>query len=111
MAARLIEVRVNCPARETAERIAAICLADRLAASANILAPIESSYRWKGVIEKASEVPVVFKTRAELFDALCAKVKSGHPYEIPGIAATELAFVDKPYADWLIQETREPSQQ
>ena len=111
MAVRLIEVRVNCPARETAERIAAACMTERLAASANILAPIESSYWWKGTVEKASEVPVVFKTRAELFDALCAKVKSSHPYEIPGIAATELALVDKPYADWLIEQTREPSEQ
>jgi periplasmic divalent cation tolerance protein len=108
MATRFIDVWVNCPDRETAEHIAAVCMKERLAACANILAPIESAYWWKGTIERTQEVPLILKTRAALFDALCAKVKSSHPYDVPSIIATELPFVDKDYADWLIEETKEP---
>jgi periplasmic divalent cation tolerance protein len=108
MAARFIDVWVNCPDRETAERIASGCLGDRLTACANILAPIESTYRWQGVVKRAREVPLLMKTRAELFDSLAAKVRSAHPYDVPSIVATELSHIDKGYAEWLARETKEP---
>jgi periplasmic divalent cation tolerance protein len=53
-------------------------------------------------------VPLVLKTRASLFDALCKMVKAMHPYQVPGIAATELTFIDGSYAEWLNAETSEP---
>jgi periplasmic divalent cation tolerance protein len=105
-AERLIDVWVNCPDRETAERIADACVEDRLAACANIFAPISSVYRWKGTIERADEVPLLLKTRAALFDALSARVKALHPYEVPSIVAADLPLVEKDYAEWLLQETR-----
>ena len=107
MAERLVDVWVNCPDRVTAERIADACVTARLAACANIFAPIFSIYRWKGAIERAEEVPLVLKTRAELFEALSARVKALHPYEVPSIVATELPLVEKDYADWLAAETQE----
>jgi len=106
--ARFIDVWVNCPDRATAEAIASACVGERLAACANILAPISSVYRWKGAVERAEEDPLVLKTRTELFDALAAHVKAGHPYEVPSIVATDLPHVEQDYADWLRQETREP---
>jgi periplasmic divalent cation tolerance protein len=106
--ARFIDVWVNCPDRETAQRIASACVEERLAACAYILAPIASTYRWKDAVEEAQEVPLVLKTRAELFGALSARVKAAHPYEVPGIVATDLPYVDEAYADWLRRETLEP---
>lgn len=108
MDVRFIDVWVNCPDRDTAERIACVCLDARLAACANVFAPIESSYWWNGAVEKAPEVPLLMKTRAELFDSLAAKVRSAHPYEVPSIVATELPLIDAAYAEWLAQETKEP---
>ena len=107
--AHFIDIWVNCPDRETAGRIADACVSDRLAACANILAPITSRYRWKGAIETAKEVPLLLKTRAEHFDAICAAVRKLHPYEVPAITATEITHADQAYADWLRSETKEPA--
>lgn len=105
MEARFIDVWVNCPDRALAEEIAAACVGEKLAACANIFPPIASVYRWKGAIERAEEVPLVLKSRAELFQALSARVKELHPYEVPSIIATELPLVETDYAKWLAEET------
>lgn len=104
---RFIDVWVNCPDWETAERIASDVVEARLAACANILSPIASIYQWKGKVERADELPLVLKTRADLFEAVAARVKALHPYETPSIVATELPLVEQSYAEWLAQETRE----
>ncbi len=101
-----VDVWVNCPNRETAERIAEACIDARLAACANIFAPIWSIYRWQGAVERAEEIPLLFKTRRNLFDALATQVRSLHPYEVPSIVATDIVAIDTAYADWLKAETR-----
>ena len=80
----------------------------RLAACANILAPIASVYRWKGAVERADEVPLVLKTRADLFGVIALAVKRLHHYEVPSIIAPELPLVERDYAEWLAAETAEP---
>ena len=102
-----VDVWINCPDRQTAERIAGACVEERLAACANILGPISSIYRWKGTTERADEIPLLLKTRADLFGAVAARVKALHPYQVPSILATELPLVEADYARWLGEETRE----
>ncbi len=100
-----IDVLITCPDRATAETIARACLGERLAACANIGGDIASIYRWNGAIETASEISLMLKTREALFDKLCARVKSLHPYKVPCIIATELTKVEPAYAAWLEAET------
>lgn len=107
MAAPFIDVCVNCPDRAVAERIARACLAEKLAACANILSPVSSIYRWKGAVENAEEVPLLLKTRPALFEAVCAVIRPLHPYETPSIVATEILRADPAYADWLDHETKD----
>ena len=102
---QFIDILITCPDRQTASRIARICVDERLAACANIGEAIESIYRREGQIEEAMEFPLLLKTRAELFDRLAARVKAEHPYEVPCIMATELVAVDPAYAAWLEAET------
>ncbi|MDZ5697371.1 divalent-cation tolerance protein CutA [Chelativorans sp. M5D2P16] len=109
MTMHFIDIWVNCPDRETAVKIAEAVIGDKLAACANIFAPIQSLYRWQGVVEQGEEVPLLLKTRAEHFDAVCAAVRPLHPYEVPSITATAITDVDQEYADWLRKETREPA--
>ena len=109
-----VDVWINCPDKPTAEAIAEACIAeaciaDKLAACANIFAPIDSLYRWQGAVERDGEVPLLLKTRAELFDAVCERVRPLHPYEVPAIVATAITEIDQPYAEWLRRETREPA--
>lgn len=107
MEPRFIDVWVNCPDRATADKIGDTCVEEKLAACANILSPISSVYRWKGAIERAEEVPLLLKSRAELFQPLAARVRALHPYEVPSIVATELPLVETDYARWLRSETQE----
>lgn len=105
---RFIDIWINCPDRATADTIAQACVEARLAACANILAPIVSFYRWTGAIERAEEIPLILKTRADHFEAVTAIAKKLHPYEVPSIVATELPLVERGYAAWLDAETRAP---
>lgn len=102
---RYIDVLVTCPDSAAAETIARACVGERLAACANIGAGISSIYSWKGQVEQADEVPLMLKTRAALFDALGARIRALHPYEVPCIIATELVAVDAAYAAWLEEAT------
>ncbi len=82
----LVTVEILCPDSATAEAIATALVGRRLAACANLLAPCTSLYHWKGAIERAEEVPLVLKTRADLFPRLAAAARALHPYETPAIA-------------------------
>ncbi len=42
----------------------------------NVLAECTSVYRWQGAVETAAEVPLLIKTRAELYDEVEAAIKS-----------------------------------
>lgn len=102
-----IDVYITCPDEASATAIARACISERLAACANIGAPVTSLYTWKSVLETTSEIPLHLKTRASLFDALAARVKALHPYETPCIIATDLGAVEAGYAAWLEAETRD----
>lgn len=77
--------------RAEAERIASDMVAERLAACANILAPCVSIYRWQGEVERAEEVPVLFKTTPELVAPLRARIAALHSYAMPVIEAWPVA--------------------
>ena len=104
---RFIDVLITCPDRSSAEGIARACVEERLAACGNIGGEIGSIYRWKGVIETATEVPLFLKTRADLFNRLSAHVKALHPYETPCIVAVDFVNLDEAYARWLEEKTRD----
>jgi periplasmic divalent cation tolerance protein len=105
-AMNFIDVWINCPDRKTAEKIAEACIGEKLAACANIFAPITSIYSWQGAVERAEEVPLLLKSRRELFLALSELVRSLHPYDVPSIVATDIVLSDPAYAKWLAEETR-----
>ena len=99
-------VYVTAPNRAVARKIAKVVLRRRLAACAN-LAPIESSYWWKGAIEEAAEVLVIFKTRRVLARPLMTAVKAVHPYEVPCIVVYPMIDALPAYAEWIDEETRQ----
>jgi periplasmic divalent cation tolerance protein len=104
-AADIVGVVINCPDAATARAIAEALVARRLAASANIGAPIESLYHWKGRVERAAEVPLTLKTAARHFPALAAAARELHPYETPSILAHPVAAVTEDYRAWIVGET------
>jgi periplasmic divalent cation tolerance protein len=104
----LLDIWINCPDHPTARAIAEALIARRLAACANLYPGIESTYRWQGRIEHAAEVPLLVKTRPELFDAIAEAVRALHPYETPAIHAVAAARVTPDYLAWVHAETTEP---
>jgi periplasmic divalent cation tolerance protein len=105
--AEIVTVEINCPDAATAHAIAEALVGRRLAAAANIQPPIASLYRWRGRIERRSEVPLVLKTRAELVPALTDAARALHPDLTPAILSRPAAAPDD-YRAWLVAETAAP---
>jgi periplasmic divalent cation tolerance protein len=82
-----------------AERIAETVVTERLAACANILAPCRSIYRWQGAINRAEEVPALFKTAEP--EALIARIAALHSYEVPAAISWPIQHAHPPYAEWV----------
>ena len=101
----IIDIWVNCPDEATADKIAEALLERRLIACANRLAAVESRYRWQGVQETEREIPLLMKTRADLFDAVERAVCHVHPYDVPAIIGVPVARVNEAYASWVFNET------
>ena len=90
---------------EEARRIGQTLVESRLAACANIVPAIESIYHWQGAVVQDKEVLLVLKTRAELVDAVIAKVKELHSYTCPCVVALPILGGNPAYLEWLGQET------
>ena len=101
----IVAIQINCPGPAVAERIAQALLEARLVACANLRAPMTSLYRWKGAVERDEEIPLILKTREDLFDRVVEAVRPLHPDETPCIFATAVAQVNRDYAEWVRAET------
>jgi periplasmic divalent cation tolerance protein len=100
-----IVVLTSAPDRAVARKIADMLVERRLAACVNILAECTSVYRWKGVVESAGEVPLLIKTRADIYDDVEAAIRELHPYELPEIIALPVAQGSADYLDWVNAQT------
>ena len=101
-----IQVFTTVEKREDADRIASSVVNKRVAACAQILGPIHSTYWWKGKVEEAGEWLLMMKTRQDLFTALEKEIKTVHPYEVPEITAVPIVAGSEPYLQWIEDETR-----
>ena len=82
------------------------CLADRLAACANIIPGVRSRYWWQGKLETGNESLLIMKTRDDLVANLVAKIKEIHTYEVPEIITFEIKEGNADYLKWIDEETR-----
>ncbi|HTT10450.1 MAG TPA: divalent-cation tolerance protein CutA [Burkholderiaceae bacterium] len=101
-------ILTNCPDAATAERIARTLVEQRLAACANLLAPVQSTYRWEGAIERAVETPLLIKSTRERYPEVEAAIRTLHPYSVPEIIAVPIVAGFGPYLRWIEGETQPP---
>ena len=99
-------VYTTLPDEQEAARMAAVIVADRLAACANVLPGMTSVYHWQGKIETAQEVVIIFKTRAALAPAIEARIKELHSYETPAIVVLPVQGGSAEYLAWIGAETK-----
>jgi len=76
----------------------------KLVACAHIIPHMESIFLWKGQLEKAAEVAVIFKTKIENFAEIQKVITELASYEVPEILQTPITDGFSPYLNWM-QET------
>jgi periplasmic divalent cation tolerance protein len=98
---QIIITLCTCPDKETAEKIARLLVADKLAACVNILPNITSIYSWQDQIEAADEQLLIIKSPQTNYQAIETAIRSHHPYELPEIIAVPIERGLPEYINWI----------
>ena len=101
------QVVTTTTSRTAADALARSAVADRVAACAQVVGPITSTYWWEGKIETAEEWQVFFKTTFERYAALEANIRANHTYDMPEILCTPVVAGNPAYLEWLTTQTRQ----
>jgi periplasmic divalent cation tolerance protein len=99
-----LQVVTTTDQRVVARRLARECVEQRLAACAQVLGPIESTYHWQGEIVEAREWICLFKTRRSLYPRLELEIRRRHNYAVPEIVALPIQEMSESYREWLDKE-------
>lgn len=99
------QVSTTTDTREAALSLAESAVQARLAACAQVLGPITSTYWWEGKVERAEEYLVLLKTTAERADALRDHLIAQHSYDVPEVIHTPITAGNPDYLSWVGQET------
>lgn len=89
-----------------AQEIGTTVVEERLAACVNIMQPCRSIFRWQGEVRSATETPALFKTTLERADALIARIKELHSYDIPTIVVWPIERLSADFGDWVEENVR-----
>ena len=81
-------------------RLARTLVDERLAACVNVLPVMVSVYRWKGTVEQEREQQLLIKTTAGRVEALAARLRELHPYELPEFIVLD-ASASAAYGAWV----------
>jgi len=96
-----IQVFTTTATKPDAQTIARTVVERRLAACAQVIGPITSTYWWQGKIESAEEWLCVIKSRQDLYERLEQAIREVHPYEVPEILAVPVVEGSRDYLAWL----------
>jgi len=102
------QVSTTTDSRAAAQALAGSAVQARLAACAQIVGPVESTYRWAGKVETAEEYLVVFKTTTGVADALQGHIVARHSYEVPEVIRTPITGGAAAYLAWIVAQTSRP---
>lgn len=90
--------------KDDAGMIAEAVVKKRLAACAQVVGPITSTYWWEGAIEEAEEWFCIMKSRKDLYDKLEEAILDIHSYDVPEIVAVPIVSGSQRYLRWLNKE-------
>ncbi len=102
----LCEVSITAPEPEWLAELVRDLIAMHLCASAHIVAPVRSFYRWEGRIEDRSEARAFLRSRTQHVDAIVRIVRARHPYRVPSVAVVPIVDGDRGYLDWVSESTQ-----
>src|SRR6266542_4405965 len=100
-----VVVLTTLPADVDSVAFARSIIDERLAACVNLLAPMESVYRWEEGIEQETERQVIMKTSRERVVALWERVRDLHPYDVPEFIVLPIVDGNDAYLRWVAEST------
>ena len=83
-----------------ADVLARTLVEEQLAACVHVHAPIASTYRWNGAVQREAERAVVIKTVRDRVAPLEARLHTLHPYELPEFIVVEAGGSAR-YVKWI----------
>jgi periplasmic divalent cation tolerance protein len=101
----VVIVLTTWPASSDAGAFARTLVDERLAACVNVLAEMQSTYRWKGAVEVDAERQILIKTTEARLAELEARVRALHPYELPEFLLLRAGGPDA-YMAWVASATQ-----
>ncbi len=101
---KLILVVTAVRSKEEAVELSRTVVEKRMAACAQVLGPVTSTYWWKGRIETVEEWLCLMKSNADLYEKLESTICNIHSYEVPEIFSLTATRSNRRYLDWLERE-------
>ena len=95
------QVTTTWPDQAAAEKLAATVVRERLAACAQVVGPVSTTYRWEGEVEQAQEWYCYLKTTLSRLPELQTRIRELHPYDLPEIIAVPILQGDADYLEWI----------
>src|SRR5882724_2142832 len=105
----ILNVATTTPDHESAQRLAASAVRSRLAASAQVVGPIETAFWHLGEFGTGVEWQVNLKTTTDRYEELQAHLLAEHPWDNPDLTATTVVACPPRYLEWARAATREPA--
>ena len=98
-------VLTTLPGDADATAFARAIVEERLAACVNLMAPMESIYRWDNGVERETERQVIMKTSKARVVALWERVRDLHPYDVPEFVVLPIVDGNDAYLRWVAEST------
>ena len=86
-------------------RLASALVAERLAACVNVLAQMQSIYRWQGEVQSDDERQLIMKTTVARVPALKARLVQLHDYDVPEFIVMPVIDGSDAYLNWIREST------
>jgi periplasmic divalent cation tolerance protein len=90
---------------EAAQQLAHSVVLARLAACAQVLGPLTSTYWWEGALTTEQEWQVLMKTTTSRYPQVEAHIRDNHEYDVPEILCLPVVAGNPPYLAWIAEET------
>jgi len=97
-------VLTTVPSPDVGAQLARALVEAGLAACVNVLPPMTSIYRWKGVVHEDLESQLVIKTVAPRVEAIRTLLHEQHPYDLPEFLVLQVEDGDPVYLAWLADQ-------
>jgi periplasmic divalent cation tolerance protein len=101
---QLVLILTTMPDDDRADALARTLVNERLASCVTVHAPMMSTYRWKGSVEREAERQLVIKTTRARIPELETRLKALHPYELPEFLVMAVDG-SHAYRAWVASET------